>query len=194
MAKGDTGYPGVRILDTEDGYKDGGSRGTVIPHGWGENSNRRRMSEDSYHMDRSSAEKLNNYIASSLDGEIVQTKSPKEEAAEEPSPAPRRKARRQKKQEAPEEPKKELVQLTWDIPGIGTLSAYYDSVTVGEGCVAIEAGKGSQAFVPADYRNNSSAVYNIKVNGSAYKVLYSGLNFKHNESTFYILIGGRSDG
>ena len=113
---------------------------------------------------------------------------PKAVIVEEPAKKPGRRGSRKKQDTTP--PPEQKAHVVWDIPAIGQMKSEYTGVYIGEGCVALHVDDKDSAFIPHDYRENNQAVYIMKYKGYDYKLIYSGLNYKLNKCTVYVLIGG----
>lgn len=182
-----TKYPGVTMMGSDpEKYHVNSDGSVVIPHGRPEEG---QKLEDSNYYEMLKSEETQQLLSSlgvptlrdDVDIPVKKT-------------TPKRKKTAKKSRQAQEpEPEIKKVPVEWDIPGIGNIKSEYTAVGVGGACVALYVSSSDTAFIPKDYRDNPQAVYIMKYRGSSYKVIYSGLNYRYDNSTVYVLIGGYND-
>ena len=196
-----TKYPGVTILsDNPENYAMH-KGAVVVPHGRPEKG---QPLEESNYYEFTADKDINDIMraAGMPTGEIIMGPKARKhddtteygdlvEPVNRPKKAPRG---RKTKTQTVELPPRKSVDVEWEIPNVGTLKSTYSYVDIGEECVALYVAQGDLPFLPSDYRNHNQAVYIMKYKGLAYRVIYGGLKYKHDNYTVYILIGSRYDG
>ena len=188
-----TKYPGVSLVDSDpSGYAIGSDGSVSVPHGRPECG---QPLEESNYYEITEGRTMNDIMQSVglPAGEVIMGPGSRKDKVKEE--APKKRARKSTKKVDAEEPKVEpKAPVLWDIPGIGDIKSEYTGVYVGDNCVCLQVDPEDTAFIPRDYRDNNSAVYIMRYKGFAYKVIYSGLNFKMGKCTAYVLLGGYYDG
>lgn len=188
-----TKYPGITLLGGSPGdYEIGADGSVMVPHGRPVEG---QPLEESNYYELTEGKSMNDIMRTIglPEGEVLMgPEAYKSPAYDKPK---KKRVRRSTKKDdiVPPDPAPKAC-IVWDIPGIGSIKSEYSGVYVGESCVCLYVDSGDNAFIPNDYRDNSSAVYIMKYRGSSYRVIYSGLNFKVDKVTAYVLLGGYNDG